>query len=204
MSLNSSPTDGNENDLLNTIQAKIDLKTSDIIVPDTRSQDQLRSKGYGEMENKRFILMSYEALYLSHIAKLVLLYKSAEMKFEELLSYALKKDSDIFTKFLIYRDLRSRGYTVKEGFGFGIDFRVYERGEYGKKSAKFVVFGINEGTSISTSDLAKKIFQIEKMGKDGIIAVIERRGEVIYYKLNQIRFHENKNNSNNNSNKEEK
>ena len=28
--------------------------------------------------------------------------------------------------FLVYRDLRSKGYVAKEGFGFGNDFRVYE------------------------------------------------------------------------------
>ena len=30
------------------------------------------------------------------------------------------------------------------------------------------------------------------MGKEPIIAVIERRGEVIYYKINKINFSENK------------
>ncbi len=32
------------------------------------------------------------------------------------------------------------------------------------------------------------------MGKEPIIAVIERRGEVIYYKINKINFLENKTN----------
>jgi tRNA-intron endonuclease len=31
------------------------------------------------------------------------------------------------------------------------------------------------------------------MGKEPIIAVIERRGEVIYYKINRMNFYENKN-----------
>ena len=31
------------------------------------------------------------------------------------------------------------------------------------------------------------------MGKEPIIAVIERRGEVIYYKINKMNFLENKN-----------
>ena len=30
------------------------------------------------------------------------------------------------------------------------------------------------------------------MGKEPIIAVIERRGEVIYYKINRMNFYENK------------
>lgn len=103
----------------------------------------------------------------------------------------LKGDISIFTKFLVYRDLRSRGYVAKEGFGFGLDFRVYERGEYLKKPAKYVVFGINEGLNIQSRHLYENINSIEKMGKEGIIAVIERRGEIIYYKINRKKFETN-------------
>ena len=63
----------------------------------------------------------------------------------------LKHDKDILTRFLIYRDLRSRGYVAREGFGFGVDFRVYERGEFEQKPAKYVIFGINEGSDIQAS-----------------------------------------------------
>jgi len=68
------------------------------------------------------------------------------------MSLCQKTDSEVLTKFLIYRDLRNRGYVVKDGFGFGSDFRVYERGHFGEKGAKFLIFGLNEG-------------QQEKMGK---------------------------------------
>jgi tRNA-intron endonuclease len=40
--------------------------------------------------------------------------------------------------------------------------------------------------------LQKKIDDITQMGKEPIIAVIERRGEVIYYKINKMNFSENK------------
>ena len=103
-----------------------------------------------------------------------------------------KTDTETLTKFLIYRDLRNRGYVVKDGFGFGSDFRVYERGHYDEKGAKFLVFGLNEGQQEKMGNLQKKIEEITQMGKEPIIAVIERRGEVIYYKINKMDFHENK------------
>ena len=102
-----------------------------------------------------------------------------------------KQDDQILTKFLIYRDLRNRGYVVKDGFGFGSDFRVYERGQFGEKGAKFLIFGLNEGQQEKMGNLQKKIEQITQMGKEPVIAVIERRGEVIYYKINRIDFLEN-------------
>ena len=89
---------------------------------------------------------------------------------------------------MIYRDLRSRGYVVREGFGFGTDLRVYERGDYPKKPAKYVVFALDEGIEKGMSELQKSVKEMAKMGKEAIIAVIERRGEVIYYKVSRARF----------------
>lgn len=163
-----------------------------IKIVDTRSQDQLRNKGYGDKEDKDYFLATYEALYLLYLNKLVITNGSID-NFGSLLKQALKYDKEIVTKFLVYRDLRSRGYVVKEGFGFGADFRVYERGGYEKKRARFVVFCINEGINVKVGDLSKNVREIETMGKNAIAAVVERRGEVIYYKLTNMKFNENKN-----------
>lgn len=161
-----------------------------IVVDETRFQDELRTKGFGEKED-HYVLKPYEALYLMHTKRLVLKNKPG-ITFDPLFELLLKYDKNIMTKFLVYRDLRSRGYVAKEGFGFGNDFRVYERGEYEKKPAKYVVFGINEGTNMTAKDLAEAVEQIEKMGKEAVVAVIERRGEVIYYKASKMRFAENR------------
>lgn len=170
-------------------QARIDRKSKMIKVTDQKNQDQLRTKGYGESLKKEYQLHYFEALYLVFIKKLIVLnWRNKELSFANLLKILLKWDKNIFSRFLIYRDLRGRGYVVKDGFGFGIDFRVYNRGEYNLKPAKYVVFGINEGIELSISELSKNIKEIEKMGKEGIVAVIERRGEVIYYKIDQIGF----------------
>jgi tRNA-intron endonuclease len=162
-----------------------------IKIVDPRSQDQLRNKGYGDKEDNDYLLETYEALYLLYLNKLVINNGSMD-NFGSLLKHVLKYDKEIVTRFLVYRDLRSRGYVVKEGFGFGADFRVYERGEYEKKRAKYVVFCINEGINVKVGELSKNVREIETMGKNAIAAVVERRGEVIYYKLTNMKFKENK------------
>jgi len=172
------------------------FKKGKIMIQDKRSQDQLRNKGYGEMERSEYILRPYEALYLIHANRLKASKGKQSLSFDSLLSVALKFDKNILTKFLIYRDLRSRGYVAKEGFGFGVDFRVYDRGEFEKKTAKYVVFGINEGTNTGVRALSNILQDINIMGKDAIVAVVERRGEVIYYKLDKMNFAENKNTRN--------
>jgi tRNA-intron endonuclease len=108
--------------------------------------------------------------------------------FEELAKANQSKVRDSWTKFMIYRDLRSRGYVVKDGFGFGTDLRVYERGDFPAKAAKFVIFALDEGTEKSLGDLRDSVKQIVRMGKEAIVAVIERRGEVIYYRVTKATF----------------
>ena len=185
----SSEVDQN-NEFQNVIEGLVDKKCL-IKIIDTRSQDQLRNKGYGDKEDNDYFLETYEALYLLYLKKLVITNSRID-DFGSLLKQALKHDKEIVTKFIVYRDLRSRGYVVKEGFGFGADFRVYERGEYEKKRAKYVVFCINEGIKVKVGELSKNVREIETMGKNAIAAVVERRGEVIYYKLTDMKFKENK------------
>ncbi|MGI9010012.1 MAG: tRNA-intron lyase [Nitrososphaeraceae archaeon] len=162
-----------------------------VVIESVKQQDQLRSKGYGEKIQDMYILESYEALFLLYSKRLILKKNKTIVDFSNFLQTLLKKDLSIFTKFLIFRDLRARGYIAKEGFGFGNDFRVYERGEYSRKPAKYIIFGINEGISIKANLLYENIRSIEKMGKEAIIAVIERRGEIIYYKVNLKKFTKN-------------
>lgn len=185
----SSETDQNS-ELQNVVEGVLTKKCL-IKIADTRSQDQLRNKGFGDREDNDYLLETYEALYLLYLNKLVITSGRID-NFASLLKHVLKYDKEIVTRFLVYRDLRSRGYVVKEGFGFGTDFRVYERGEYEKKRAKYVVFCINEGINVRVGELSKNVREIETMGKNAIAAVVERRGEVIYYKLTNMKFKENK------------
>ena len=153
---------------------------------------ELEQKGYGEIEKEKLFLKHFETLYLLYAKRLTLKKGKKQIDFNTFMNLSQKLDDEILTKFLIYRDLRNRGYVVKDGFGFGSDFRVYERGQFGEKGAKFLIFGLNEGQQEKIGNLQKKIEEITQMGKEPIIAVIERRGEVIYYKINKINFYENK------------
>ena len=188
---NNDNNNPNDNDSLLIAEAIIQEEDLKIIVNEIRFKDQLRNKGFGEVFNNEFILNNLEALYLLSNNKLKLFGKK-DYSFSSFLKILLKKDKKTLTKYLIFRDLRSKGYVVKEGFGFGTDFRIYERGEHGKKPSKYVSIGINEGLNIKSKDFVDTVDQIEKMGKDTVIAVIERRGEVIYYKTIKMSFFENK------------
>ncbi|MDC0052547.1 tRNA-intron lyase [Candidatus Nitrosopelagicus sp.] len=167
----------------------IDEKT---IVINPKMQNILNERGFGESEKDTLILNSFETLYLLYNNKLELKKINKNIVFDELIQKYIQKNDDVLTRFLLYRDLRTKGYVVKDGFGFGSDFRVYEKGTYGNKDAKFLIFALNEGTQQKIGNLYKNIHEITQMGKEPIIAVIERRGEIIYYKINKMNFLENK------------
>jgi tRNA-intron endonuclease len=165
------------------------LHEGDVKVEDKDRFGELEESGYGSRGGSVLTLRDYEALYLLYNKKLDLEDEGGrKVSFEELSELSQKKAGDSWTKFVIYRDLRSRGYIVREGFGFGTDLRVYERGEYPKKAAKYVVFALDEGIEKRMADLQKSVKEMAKMGKEAIIAVIERRGEVIYYRVSRARF----------------
>ncbi len=166
-----------------------ELRDGRVVVTDTSRLGELEESGYGVREGKTLVLKDYEALYLLYSKKLDLGGRSAKpVGFEGLAEETQRNARDSWTKFIIYRDLRSRGYVVKEGFGFGTDLRVYERGDYPKKAAKYVVFALDEGIERRVDDLQRSVKEMAKMGKEAIIAVIERRGEVIYYRVSKARF----------------
>jgi len=168
------------------------LIKNQIMVLNPDSQKDLEQKGYGEFEKNKFYLKSFESLYLLYTGTLTLFKGKKKVDFDSLMQICKKNDEGILTKFLVYRDLRTRGYTVKDGFGFGSDFRVYSKGDFGEKGAKFLVFGLSEGKQEKIGKFQKKIEEIIKMGKEPIIAVIERRGEIIYYKITRMNFYQNK------------
>jgi tRNA-intron endonuclease len=165
------------------------LKEGRIFVEDPAVVGQLEQGGYGEREGKKYVLKDYETMFLLYSGRLTVRdEKGKELSFDSLSESVQKRAPDSWTRFLIYRDLRTRGYVVKEGFGFGTDLRVYERGDFPKKAAKYVVFALDEGSETSIDALRKSVKEITKMGKEAIVAVIERRGEVIYYKVSRTHF----------------
>jgi tRNA-intron endonuclease len=179
---------------MSDIESKVEgiLVKDHTLISNKEMQHNLEQRGYGEVIKKKFFLKPFESLYLLYIDKLRLFKGKQSIDFDHLMDECIKNDIEAFTKFLIYRDLRTRGYITKDGFGFGSDFRVYERGQFGEKGAKYVVFGLTEGRRQKIGVLQKQIEQITTMGKEPVLAVIERRGEVIYYKVSRIQFHQNK------------
>jgi len=172
-----------------------ELRTTGVLVEkgvriaEKSSVDALSSRGYGTAENDVLTLAFYEALYLLDKKLLEIKDKNGkEVDFQSLLQCYEKADENAWFNYLVYRDLRSRGYVVREGFGAGIDFRIYERGAYGTDAASYLVLGTQEGKPLAINDLANALQYCQSQKKELILAVMNRRGEIVYYSVSQLTF----------------
>jgi len=164
------------------------LREKDVLISSSEDLETLSSRGYGVAENGNLALSLFEALFLlsKGIIEIEHEKKGKKVSFQQLLKQYQSVDENAWVKYLIYRDLRSRGYVTREGFGVGIDFRVYERGEYGTSTATYLVFGIQEGQPVSVEELVNAMKHVQGLKKRLVLAVLNRRGEVVYYSLSQL------------------
>lgn len=167
------------------------LTENGVKIKEKSSIDALSSRGYGTLENEAFKLEFYEALYLLDKGMLEVTGKKGDgMDFQSLLHCYEAGDENAWVNYLVYRDLRSRGYVIREGFGAGTNFRIYERGAYGKDTASYLVLGTQEGKPLGIDDLANALSQCQSQKKELILAVMNRRGEIVYYSVSQLKFGE--------------
>lgn len=169
------------------------INNFEVAVPSKDNANILQQNGYGTLrEDKSSVLSECEALYLSAEGRVKVIEGTdrIEVNFQSLLERFRVADSEIWIRYLIYRDLRSRGYVVKDGFGWGIDFRVYDRGTFQEKAAKYIVYAISEGAPVVTSRVGEILRLTHGMKKELIIAVVDRRGEIVYYSLEEFNLDE--------------
>src|SRR4030066_732237 len=139
-------------------------------IAEKSSVDALSSRGYGTAENDVLTLAFYEALYLLDKKLLEVKDKNGkEVDFQSLLQCYEKADENAWFNYLVYRDLRSRGYVVREGFGAGIDFRIYERGAYGKDTATYLILSTQEGKPVPIEDLTSALQRSQSKKKEVIL-----------------------------------
>ncbi|MEM1985909.1 MAG: hypothetical protein QXG36_01495 [Nitrososphaeria archaeon] len=168
------------------------LDGENIIIDYNGRVQELYQSGFGEIVGQKLILSKYEGLYLYEINKIEIFYNNRSISFNELMETFYRKDENILSRYLVYRDLRNRGFVVKESLEDGIDFYIYNKDDYKVESLKYTIFVLNEGYEIEFEKIFENIKKIKKEGNGMIIAVLDRRGEVIYYQVSEATFYEKK------------
>jgi tRNA-intron endonuclease len=151
--------------------------------------DRISQQGfYGtRTDDNRLELEPVELLHLIERKRLVVKRPDGESIGPDfIVSELLDGDPDLWTRYLVFRDLRSRGYAVRQGFGSGIGFRVYSRGDKpGTASASQLVYVLKEGVPISLSDLDMVTQTAAGSRKKLVFALVDQNGEVNFYRVAQ-------------------
>jgi tRNA-intron endonuclease len=141
---------------------------------------------YGNMTEDGLQLSIIEALYLMEKGKLDVKIDSEDVSIENLLKIIRKQGS--FTNYIVYRDLRNRGYIVKTGFKYGSEFRLYERGKSpGNGHSNYLVKVANENNEFLMSDLSSYVRVAHGVNKKLLFAVVDDENDITYYNVEWTR-----------------
>ncbi|MGD2072040.1 MAG: tRNA-intron lyase [Candidatus Thorarchaeota archaeon] len=147
--------------------------------------DRISQQGfYGtRLDDGRLELEPVEVLHLLE-RKRILVSTPTEsiLSSREIVNQLLPDNPNLWVMYLVFRDLRSRGYAVRQGFGNGIGFRVYARGEKpGTASASQLIYVLKEGEPITLNELDLVTQTALASRKKLVFALVDQNGEVNYY-----------------------
>jgi len=166
-----------------------------VVIWDKKAFDELQESGYGKLVEDRLELSLVEAMFLIEKKKLKVRVKGKKrsMRKKDFYDYVTENERNFHARFIVYSDLRERGFLVKTGFKFGCDFRVYARGVKIKKGPKaahehtrWVVHAIPEEFSCSFSELSRAVRLAQNIRTEMIWAVVDSEDGVTYYGIKRI------------------
>jgi tRNA-intron endonuclease len=132
--------------------------------------------GYGRKTKNGLTLAPVEILYLVYRDKI----QVENHSFDSLVAYFAKEPS-FFRSYLVYQDMRERGYAIQTG---PHDFRVFKRGQRpGKGESQYMMRVVSERDLIDFQTAQREIKATANMRKQHILAAVDDEGEITYYDL---------------------
>ena len=153
-----------------------------VYIPYKSDLMELRDRGFGDLKGDKLVLSPYESFYLLEKLKIRVLSKGAnrELELRDLVQKYSGVKPEIWIKYLVYRDLRDRGYIVREST-IAFDFDIY-----GKGPLRRLISIVYEGGEASLRKLTKLLQYSDKEKKELILAVVDRRTDIVYYTLSSL------------------
>jgi tRNA-intron endonuclease len=139
---------------------------------------------FGEKKDGKIEFSPVETLFLLSERKIALISNKKPVDFDSLLKKLKKSDKRIETKFLVFKDMRKKGYILKTALKYGADFRVYEKGvKPGEEHARWVLFVVRETDALNWHDFVAKNRIAHSIKKNLLIAIVDEESDVTYYEV---------------------
>jgi tRNA-intron endonuclease len=160
-----------------------ELVDEGVILSDEAEASQIYNKGYYgyPMSGGGLELDMLEASYLMEAGRLRVLVDDKDVDVSFLTRRAAEVSGDFEVKFIVYRDLRQRGYVVK-AHSDDFDFRVFPRGGMPTTSpTKYWVMAISERAIFDISAFMEQLEKADRIRKELLLAVVDEEGDLTYY-----------------------
>lgn len=161
-----------------------ELKEDLVLVNDQSEASQIYNKGYYgyPVSGGGIELDLLEAIYLMESDRLTVHRASDTLSLVDLLKQASTHYEGFEILYIVYRDLRQRGYIVKSDAG-DFDFRVFPRGGTPNTAqTKYWVLAISERAAFRIKEMFEETERSERTRKELLIAVVDEEGDLTYYK----------------------
>ena len=165
------------------------LRGQDIFVDEEKEAGQLYSKGYfGKPQSGGGLKLSLiEAIYLTEAGKLKVYKGSEPQNLDKLFRMGNKLIENFEINYIVYRDLRQRGYVVKKGTA-PLDFRLLPRGGIpGKNPSEYWVLAMSERGEFDVEEMTGIVKKVLKAKKTLLLAVVDEESDITYYRTKMVK-----------------
>ena len=124
-----------------------------------------------------------EATYLSECGRLDVEFEGESVAFEDLFMHSASVYDDFDIRYLVYRDLRQRGFVVKAESG-DFDLSVFPRGKTLSDSRpEYYVKAVSENSPLEIHGLIAQVMDADARGRRVLYGVADEEGDVTYYRM---------------------
>lgn len=164
---------------------KANLISERITSNTAEAQSLFEKSQFGKKLGEKILYSLPEALFLTQNKKMEIYnHQNKKLTQEEILKKFQRIDKKFKTKYLVFKDLRQKGYVVKSALKFGAEFRVYEKGQkVGKHHSKWICFPVAENKQMTWQDFTAKNRVAHSTKKNLLIAIADEEGDVSYYEV---------------------
>jgi tRNA-intron endonuclease len=141
---------------------------------------------FGKIEADFLHLSLIEACYLLEKGRLNIYEDDVKCSVGYLID--IIKEQNLYAKYIVYRDLKDRGFVIKTGFKYGSEFRLYNRGGGpGQGHSDYLVKIIFENYDINALDFASYVRVSHGVNKKLLLAIVDEDFDITYYNIEWTR-----------------
>jgi tRNA-intron endonuclease len=134
---------------------------------------------YGRIKDDTLELALVEAAYLLDRDKITVGQEEKTLSFRELFIAASHLQEYFELKYIVYRDLRERGYYVHPGV---TDFRVYPRGgKPGVAASQYFIHVVTERKPLPLSQIISNLQAALNVRRGMVLAIVDEESDITYY-----------------------